>query len=231
MTYVADRSGLSTFGRAICTTALAALTVLVCGCDGPSAKDQDESVGAGQVCAGTLDASAARALERLSGTNRFEELTGTNEIGEPNAFSVKRAVQHLHATPSSRSSCTVYLADDNSGMPLLDLDLSASQSHPKRTETNSSRKRLTYPMGVYAAATQTGTQLFFSCTTEAKSADAYVGDTKYVEANMSFIGHARGGDEGRDRMTVLNSVARAVARAAGCATEAALPTTVPPSVG
>ncbi|MFJ8827216.1 hypothetical protein ACIREE_36295 [Streptomyces sp. NPDC102467] len=212
--------------RTICAAVLA---VVACGCSDSSAKDEGDGVQASKMCAGALDAPAATALERISGTDRFEELTGTNDSGEPNRFSVSRTVKHLHDELTSRSSCSVYKAGDNSGKPVLDIDFSASQSHPEGTESPKSVKAtVTYPLGVYAVTTANGAQLFFRCTTKASSADAYVGDAKYVMAEMySMTGDVRGGDESKDRMTVLNSVARAVAKEAGCTREAALPNTVP----
>ncbi|WP_338697049.1 hypothetical protein V2W30_15505 [Streptomyces sp. Q6] len=211
--------------------AVAALAILISGCSSSSGNSSGgETASAGvpavEVCAGTLDASAVAALVRMSGTDRFDELTGTNDAGEPNKFSLGRAVKHLHEKTSRRSACTVYKAGDSSGKPLLEIDFSASLSHPD--DTTSGASNVIYPLGVYAATGVNGSQLFFRCKTEANSADSYVGDSEYVKASMySASGKIRGDSGGRDRMTVLNSVARALAKEAGCAQEADLPEKLP----
>jgi hypothetical protein len=74
--------------------------------------------------------------------------------------------------------------------------------------------------------------LFFRCATKATTDDASVGDTNYVKAEMSAVANnMRGNSVNKDRMAVLNSMARAVAQAAGCAATAALPAQVPSAGG
>ncbi|POX63715.1 hypothetical protein C3492_08145 [Streptomyces sp. Ru62] len=73
-----------------------------------------------------------------------------------------------------------------------------------------------------------GADLFFQCPTIAASKDAYIGDTKYVKAELSASkAQLRGDSIDKDRMVILNSVSREVAREAGCAAQAGLPTAVP----
>ncbi len=83
-------------------------------------------------------------------------------------------------------------------------------------------------MGLYAQVGRDGADLFFQCPTRAGSKDAYIGDTKYVKAELySAAAQLRGDSIGKDRMVILNSVSRKVAQEAGCASEADLPTAVP----
>lgn len=83
-------------------------------------------------------------------------------------------------------------------------------------------------MGLYAQVGRDGADLFFQCPTRAASEDAYIGDTKYVKAELySTRAQLHGDSLDKDRMVILNSVSRAVAREAGCAAQAGLPTAVP----
>ena len=212
--------------------AIAAAVVLVGGCsnngDDSGTGGQDTGVAAGKVCDGTLDASASAALRRLAGSDRFDELTGTNEAGEPNTFSVSRAVKHLHDEYVKRSACRVYKSGDNSDQPLLDVRFSASSNHPSASAEASTGDRVSYPLGVYALAGSNGADLFFRCTTKATTDNASVGDTNYVKAEMSAVANnMHGNSVDKDRMVVLNSMARAVAEAAGCTSTAGLPAQVP----
>ncbi|SEE59241.1 hypothetical protein SAMN05216489_07295 [Streptomyces sp. 3213] len=216
--------------------AITAAAVLVGGCsnnaDDGDSRGQDTGALAGKVCDGTLDTAASAALRRLAGSDRFDELTGTNEAGEPNSFSLARAVKHLHDEYTKRSACRLYKSGDNSGQSLLEVRFSASSNHPSVSTEASSSDRVSYPLGVYALAGSNGADLFFRCPTKATTDNASVGDTNYVKAEMSAIAVTmRGNSVNKDRMVVLNSMARAIAEAAGCASTAALPTRVPTANG
>lgn len=83
-------------------------------------------------------------------------------------------------------------------------------------------------MGLYAQVGRAGADLFFRCSTKAASKDAYIGDTKYVKAELfSTASQLHGDSVDKDRMVILNAVSRKVAQEAGCATEANLPVRVP----
>ncbi|WP_153545074.1 hypothetical protein [Streptomyces sp. RB17] len=208
------------------------MTLLVGGCGDNSKKGDTEESGTGaatsNICDGTLDATAAEALHRLTGTSRFDEGTGANEEGEPRKFSLRNAVEHLHDEYRKRSACWVYKTDDNSGEPLLEIRFSASSSYPSATQKESSSDRSRYPLGVYAQAGPDGADLFFQCTTKASSKNAYIGDTKYVKAELYSTAARllRGDSSNKDRMTILNSISRKLAQEAGCASEADLPAVV-----
>ncbi|WP_330461135.1 hypothetical protein OIB37_32275 [Streptomyces sp. NBC_00820] len=207
-----------------------AVAVLVGGCSDDSGKgdgrEPNANMAASKVCEGTLDHSAAAALQHLSGVDRFDELTGTNEAGESNTFSLSGAVGHLHDEYLERSACRVYKSGDGSGEPLLEVRFSASVNHPPSPEAGGDR--VSYLLGVYALAGPTGADLFFRCPTKPTRDGAVVGDTDYVKAEMAApAGRMRGDSVDRDRMVILNSMARSVAEAAGCASTAALPAQVP----
>ncbi|WP_143079047.1 hypothetical protein [Streptomyces monashensis] len=210
---------------------IAAATLLIAGCGDDSKRGNKEEsskgVAASTICDGTLDTEAAGALQRLAGTNRFEEGTGTNEAGEPRKFSLRNTVEHLHDEYRKRGACWVYTAGDDSGEPLLEIRFSASSSHPSASQKESSGQTR-YPLGVYANTGPTGADLFFQCTTKAPSKDAYIGDAKYVKAELlSTATKIQGDSSDKDRMLILNSISRKLAQEAGCASEADLPTTVP----
>jgi hypothetical protein len=212
--------------------AITAVMLLVGGCSDSSGKGEAEGpvagVSASKICDGTLDASAAEALHRLAGTDRFDEATGTNEAGEPRTFSLENAVRHLHDEYGKRSACWVYKTSDASGEPLLEIRFSASRGYPSSTEKDSSGDKARYPLGVYAQVGRSGADLFFKCSTKAPSAQAYIADTMYVKAELfSDTAKLRGDSVDKDRIVILNSVSRRVAQEAGCASEASLPAEVP----
>ncbi|MFF1453451.1 hypothetical protein ACFVYF_35740 [Streptomyces sp. NPDC058274] len=208
------------------------MAALATGCSNDPAKSQPEGaitdVAASKVCDGALDASAAAALQRLSGTDRFDERVGTNDAGEPNTFSLDRAVKHLHGEYLKRSACWVYKSGDESGQPLFEVRFSASLTYPSGSGKESEDDRVRYHLGVYAVAGRNGADMFFRCPTNATTNDAYVGNTNYVKAEMfSVTSKMRGDNVNKDRMMVLNSMSRKVAAKAGCASQAALPSQVP----
>lgn len=214
------------------TLAITAVALLIGGCSNNSSKEKPEEsstgIAASKVCDGTLDTSAAAALQRLAGTDQFDESTGTNEAGHPTAFSLKNAVKNLHAEYRKRSACWVYKTGDDSGEPLLEIRFLASRSYPSDSEKESSGGKVRYPLGVYAQVGPSGADLFFQCTTKAPTEDAYVGDTKYVKAELfSVANKMRGDNVNKDRIVILNSISRRVTQEAGCASEAGLPAEVP----
>ncbi|MET7441068.1 hypothetical protein ACFYQQ_35455 [Streptomyces sp. NPDC005496] len=179
----------------------------------------------GRICDGTLNKSAADSLRRLAGTGRFTELTGTNEVGEPNRFSLEKAASHLHKETPERSRCTVYRADDDSGIPLIQIDFKAADRYPDRekTDQNQARKTVFYDIGAYASTKgNDSTSLYFRC----QSSDGKE-NTEYVNAGMFSTGSKlKGSFKSSDRMNILNSVARHVATQLKCSDEAGLPVEV-----
>ncbi len=110
---------------ALAVTVVAFLTGACGGSPGKRASEPREAgVSAHSICDGTLDSSAVQALQRLAGTDRFDEATGTNEAGESRAFSLRNAVRHLHDEYGKRSACWVYRTGDNSGYPLMEIRFS-----------------------------------------------------------------------------------------------------------
>ncbi|WP_446040700.1 hypothetical protein [Streptomyces sp. SID1121] len=198
------------------------------GCSGEPDHSAPPGVTAERVCDGALDTAGAEALKRLGGTDRFTELTGTTEAGQPNAFSVARAAKHLHDDTALRSRCTVYQAGDTSGRPLVELDFKAASRFPGRGDVESGARDLTYyPMGVLAYTKQeNSTSLYFRCTTTGKGNAAAA--TPYVNAGLfSTPAQIEGDSTGKDRMTVLNSVSRRLADVLACGGEAGLPERIP----
>lgn len=194
----------------------------LCGCTEASEGKKPTGVSAEQVCDGALDAEGAGALMRLSGAENFEELSGENDAGEPNKFSLVRAARHLHDRVGVRSSCKIYRAGSGD-FPVVAIDFVASEyslkpSGGQRPET------LLFDVGDYAAVSKNGALLYFKCATKG-SAGSFIGDTSYVKGEMTST--SLGDRDPRDRMAILNSLARAVAEEVGCAAEANLPVKVP----
>lgn len=141
---------------------------------------------------------------------------------------MQNAVRHLHDEYRQRAACWVYKTGDESGKPLLEIRFTASQSYPAASDKEAGSSKTRYPVGLYAQVGRDGADLFFRCPTRAGSKDAYIGDTKYVKAELSSTGaQLRGNSIDKDRMVILNSVSRKVAQEAGCASEADLPAAVP----
>ncbi|MFJ2650705.1 hypothetical protein ACIO1C_28795 [Streptomyces sp. NPDC087420] len=210
----------------------AAVLLGVAGCsDGSDRSDGDQAppgVTAERVCDGALDATGAEALKRLGGTDRFTELTGTTDAGQPNAFSVARAAKHLHDNTALRSRCTVYKAGDKSGQPLVELDFKAASRFPGRSAVENGARDLTYyPVGVLAyTKEENSTSLYFRCPTRGTGSTA--AETPYVNAGLfSTPAQIEGDTTSKDRMAVLNSVSRRLADELTCAGEARLPERVP----
>ncbi|MGW4198990.1 hypothetical protein [Streptomyces sp. NPDC005004] len=208
---------LSSTYRPIITVAVTALLIGGCSKDPQNAGAKDAHVTAAKVCDATLDPRAQAALRRLSGVSQFDDATGTNRAGEPDKFSVRYAVSHLHDTYSRQGACWVYKSENTSGYPLLEIRFSAADHYPEGTGKNR------YGLGVYAKAGPYGALLFFRCGTKAESGKSEAGDAKYVRAEMySSANQMRGEHRDDDRMAILGSMSRAVAHEADCASEAQL---------
>ncbi|MBV7698093.1 hypothetical protein [Streptomyces sp. TRM70350] len=176
-----------------------------------------------QICDGTLDTNARTALERISGTKRFSELSGKNEASEPKEFSTTRAVKHLHDEPTQRSKCSIYKTSGENDFPIIEIQFLAAKQHPEPLE-EATNNLVPFPLGSYAAVGKNGADLYFECTTSGTE-ESFIGDTPYVKAEM--FSPSFGSRDPRDRMVILNSISRAVASKAGCASQADLPVEVP----
>ncbi|MGW6360344.1 hypothetical protein ACWFR5_35575 [Streptomyces sp. NPDC055092] len=207
--------------------ALAALALVSCS-DGEGGKKAEPSLAASQVCASTLDASAAAALMHMGGTEKFTELPGTNDSGKPNKFSLKQATDTLHTDRTQRNQCVVFKAGDTTGHPLISVDFSAVKHHPSTTTGDREGSDLSgYRMGVYATTHgTTGASLYFKCST--RNPDEPGKSTPYVEAELVGLPNQLSAKSTEhERMTVLNAVSRAMAKQLGCASQASLPYQVP----
>lgn len=207
-----------------------AAVILASGCTNDSDKDAPKAgskVRASAVCGGILDAPAAAALQRVSGTNRFNEAVRENSTGKAETFSADLAASQLYRGYGDRDTCSVYNPDDNSGHPLFTIEFLAIDWNPSTPHKETGEKWVLYPMGAYTRAGELGADIYFHCPTKAP-AGAETGDAEYAKAEMyAPVATLRGEHPNADRMTILNSAARAVAKAAGCADEAALPAKVP----
>ncbi|WP_406419915.1 hypothetical protein OH809_26925 [Streptomyces sp. NBC_00873] len=214
----------ATLRWAVCAV-LVATGATACG-DDETGTEQPKVLSASQVCDGSLGPSGAAALKRVSTTDRFTELDGTNEIGDPNAFSLPLAAKRLHDDLSDRNLCQPYKADNDSDFPVLRIDFEARASHsdPKKVATKGADDLVVYPLGEFAVTHEDGgATLVFACPTEGGGES-----TPYVRANLTVTrGQIAPDSMEKDQMAVLNGVSRALAEELGCAAQAKLPAEVP----
>ncbi|MEU3661930.1 hypothetical protein AB0E77_19580 [Streptomyces sp. NPDC032940] len=196
--------------------AVAALTVTLSACSGD--EQQKPTLSAAQVCASTLDESATAALERMGNTKNFRE----NYRGTPEGFSLASVARTLHDDATRRTGCFVYKADDDSGHPLVDVDFSATAMHAKPNSPSEAADpdSIFYPIGLYAKTQSTNSAtLYFACSTRDGNTE-----TPYVKATLySSPDQVSTKANGKDIMTILNAMSRALSRHLGCESEAALP--------
>ncbi|MFK4207635.1 hypothetical protein [Streptomyces sp. NPDC030920] len=191
--------------------------------DRETGTEQPEALSASQVCDGSLGSSGAAALKRVSRTDRFTELDGTNGIGDPNAFSLPLAAKRLHDDLSDRNLCRPYKAGQGSDFPVLSIDFEARASHSD-PEKVAADDLAVYPLGEFAVTHEDGgATLVFACPTEGRRKS-----TPYVRANLTVTrGQIAPGSTEKDQMAVLNGASRALAEELGCAAKANLPAEVP----
>lgn len=210
-------------------TSAAVLIFGVSACGGGNDEAEEPSLTASRVCDSTLDSSAAEALKRVGNTERFTELRGTNDSGESNTFSLKRAANTLHEDTSQRNQCVVFKAGDKTGHPLIDVDFSAEKHAPDANISgkDGNSEESFYSIGVYAKSSgHSSARLYFKCSTQ--DTEEPKGSTPYIRASLtSAPGQVSAKSTGRDLMIVLNAISRAMANKLGCASEAALPSEVP----
>ncbi|MEV5159636.1 hypothetical protein [Streptomyces sp. NPDC053728] len=202
----------------------ALIVISMSGCGGSGADDEQQSeLSASQVCDGALGPAGVAALKRISAAVRFTELTGSNAIGEPHAFSLPLAASHLHDDLSDRNQCQPYKGD--SDRPVLSIDFEARENHSDPAEvTGGARDLAIYEIGRIAVThADGGATLVFACSTKDGGQS-----TPYVRANLTVAkGQVAPDSTPKDQMTVLNDASRALAKEVGCAAEAKLPAKVP----
>ncbi|WP_432150534.1 hypothetical protein [Streptomyces sp. bgisy029] len=206
----------------------AALVIGAAGCGDGSDEAGQPVRSPSQVCDATLKASARKALESIGGTDRYTELSGDQENGDPRRFSVPLAAKRLHAELPLRNKCAVYRADGKNDFPLLDIEFEAhAASSVPRKGVVAGNGEVLYPLGAFAAVNSKPgsdyTTLIFTCATKGPD-----GSASHVKASLYVPTEQTQPDSTTtDRMTVLNDVSRAMAEQLGCADEAALPAQVP----
>jgi hypothetical protein len=207
-------------------TCAAVLIFGASACSGGDDGEEATSLTASQVCASTLDSSAAAALQRIGGTEKFTELPGTNDSGEPNKFSLKRAASTIHQDKTRRNQCFVFKAEDESGQPLILVDFSATKYDPTEDApaTDAGSGQTIYPFGVHAQTNDNSSALlYFECSTRGSGTA-----TPHIRASLtSAPGQIAAKTTGRDLMIVLNAISRGMAKQLGCVSQAALPSEVP----
>ncbi|MFG2385775.1 hypothetical protein [Streptomyces avermitilis] len=214
---------LTALGPAVCCIAL---FVGLSACSDGNGNKKERNLTAGEVCDSTLDSSAIAGLQRIGNTQKFTELPGTDDSGEPNKFSLKRAASTIHEEMTQRNHCVVYKAGDTTGHPLIDVDFSAARYHPnsKKPAADSSAELTIYPIGVYAVTHGSASaSLYFKCPTKDSE-----GTKPYIQASVhGSADQVSAKATGKHSMDILNSVSRSMAKQLGCASQANLPTSVP----
>ncbi len=198
------------------------------GCSG-SNEPEPQGIKATELCAGTLDAAAAEALGRLADTDRFTEESGNVYTNQPKQFSLRWAAAHLHDHKVRLGLCGIRKAKPSQTYWAIDLDFNAAPIVPTR-EVLASRypvakfgQQTFFPLGVTAYTQGHGfATLYFKCGTRGNDEA-----TQYVKADSITQGHLGSDSTAKDRMTIVNSVARHLAEELGCASEANLPGVTP----
>lgn len=204
----------------------AALVLGAAGCSDDGGESEQAVRSSAQVCDSTLTSSGQTALKRIGGTDRYTELSGTQQNGDPYRFSVSLAAKRLHSEFLQRNKCAVYRADGKYDFPLLDISFEPSSTVPEEV-SESGAEEFFYPLGEFASVNSepgsTYATLFFACATKGPDGgSSHVKASLYVPTNQT-----QPGSTAEDRMAVLNDVARGLAKQLGCADEAALPARVP----
>ncbi|MER5436528.1 hypothetical protein [Streptomyces sp. NPDC002588] len=201
----------------------------VAACGGDSEDTEEPSLTASQVCDSALDSSAVAALTRMGNTEKFTELPGTMDSGEPSKFSLQRSAKTIHESKTQRNQCVVFKAGDKTGHPLIDVDFSAVTYHPRADEASQDEtsENAIYPIGLYAKTHENANAaIYFKCSTQASGTAKK--STPYISASLtSAPGQVSVESTGRDLITILNAISRAMAKELGCASQAALPSQVP----
>ncbi|MGW2642230.1 hypothetical protein [Streptomyces sp. NPDC001348] len=217
---------MTTLATCRSTAGAAVLLLGISACSGGDGAQEVATLPASQVCASTLDSSAAAALERIGGTAKFTELPGTDDSGKPNKFSLKHAASTIHEDQTLRNQCVVFKAGDKTGHPLISVDFSADNHVPSKHTSAASDEsgQAFYSLGAYAKTNRSiSALLYFECSTKNSQKS-----TSHIRASLtSAPGQVAAKATGQDLMTVLNAVSRGMAQQLGCASEAALPSRVP----
>ncbi|WP_405887321.1 hypothetical protein OG739_26635 [Streptomyces longwoodensis] len=222
MRQTSEPSTRRAIGRAaVCSGLGVVLAVSLSACSGGSGDGEDATLTAAQVCDATLDSPAATSLERVGATDKFKELPGTNEAGEPNRFSLKRAATGVTEGPAEQDKCTVFTSTDESDHPLIEVSFTAEQHAPTPDASAEPAGSVLYPIGVYAKTNaKSSATIYFRCPTRGIT---------YVNASLySAPDQTSPKTTGHDLMVVLNSASRALAKQLGCTSQADLPAQVTP---
>ncbi|MET7898119.1 hypothetical protein [Streptomyces mirabilis] len=191
-------------------------------CSGDDSGKEESRLTASQVCASTLDSSAATALQRMGNTDKFTA-SGTDP------FSLKQAADTIHDARTRQNQCWVFKAGDKTGHPLIAVNFSAATYDPSldASTDDGKSKRASYPIGVYAKTDgKTSATLYFKCPSVKPGEAKY--STPHVKAYLySTPDQVSAKATGRDLMTILNAISRGMAKQLGCASQAALPSKVP----
>ncbi|MFE6224501.1 hypothetical protein [Streptomyces sp. NPDC057854] len=217
-------------GAALCLSALLVLGAGLSGCaqDDPDEPPAAAATPATRVCDGALDEAAAKALERLGGTQGFYESPGENPAGEPYTFAFSKAVASLRDGLTRYAGCGIHLTNGTKDSRPISFWIEAREDPLRKEGPDRRPERVTYyPLGVYAD-TRDGTSalLQFRCRV------GKAGHTRpYLAVQMSHPdAKAPESATSKDRMTVLTSFARTLADELGCAGEARLPAEAPDPV-
>ncbi|MFD9240188.1 hypothetical protein ACFWB3_33555 [[Kitasatospora] papulosa] len=199
----------------------ALVAIMVSGCS-DAEPEHPKGLSPSQICDGALGPVGAPALERISGTDRFTELEGSNGNGDPNAFSLPLAAKRLHDDLSDRNQCQLYKVD--SDFPVLTIDFEAREGHSDPTKVSTDDLSV-YPLGRFAVTHRGGgATLVYSCPTKGDGEES----TPYIRARLTVTkGQVEPDSTDKDQMAVLTAVSRAMAEELGCATQAKLPSEVP----
>lgn len=202
--------------------------LLVIGCSNDTARDsQKKGVSISEICDSAIQEGVKAELAKITGSASFKEMRMP---------SLKEAAGKLNAAGESQSVqvCRVYNPADGSGAPALEIEFERREAPPKSRDDSHGTENdlLVFPISKAAHSMRnesynyTSADIYFSCprSTEPRNQEIIHGSS-FIPAQES-----RSPDLRTSAMSVLNSVARSLARELDCRDSADLPQKIPAPV-
>ncbi|WFB09518.1 hypothetical protein LRS74_22550 [Streptomyces sp. LX-29] len=182
-----------------------------------------DGVPAAKVCASSLDAPAAQALDRLSRVEEFRDVEGPSFEG-----AVANLRQGVSFQETRRSSvCRVREARDTEGSPLFDIEFAHPGSEidwPERLRPYETY----YRVGLYGKASESDALIAFRCDGGlGEGAPPIALGTLHLWPKDDAYEVSGGPERGRLLMTILHAATRVMAEELGCRKQAGIPTKLP----
>ncbi|WP_435242197.1 hypothetical protein [Streptomyces cucumeris] len=199
------------------------MALATASCADGTEEPEAEGVPATTLCGSSLDTDARRALDRLSGTSTLRERKGV-----PFGRAVPRLRRRADVPTTRTELCRVHRPADDAADALFTVEfvhVDALMDWPDRLPADAE----SYRVGMYGSSSGRGAEIVFPCTE-----GLHRNGPPFLMGTLSLPGFHRpagaagrsdlpAAEQGRAAMTILRSVARALAAKLGCAAEAGIP--------